>query len=72
MDAPILFNPKIGLHRRQQGITAFEFLRSEWTESHPNHTELELLEACRQFAKLSGLPVREQIYLQTLNDLMGL
>lgn len=65
-------SPKLKTYHPLQGISAFETLRLEWTKSHPHHSEIELLEACRQFAKLAGLNVRENLYQENIESLRGL
>lgn len=62
---------KLKTYMPMHGITAFESLRIEWTRSHPQHSELELLEACRHIAKATGLLVREKIYQESIQNLKG-
>lgn len=44
-----------------RGISAYEKLRSEYIAANQDLNESELLDACIQFAKLTGLTLRQQL-----------
>ena len=38
-----------------RGVLAYENMRLEWVKDHLNHTQVELIEACKSLAKVCGL-----------------
>lgn len=50
-------------------ITCYENLRNEWIISNPDHSELELLDACVRFAKACRLPMRQAALEQLIASL---
>lgn len=44
-----------------RGISAYEKLRAEYIAANEDLNEADLLDACIQFAKMTGLTLRQQL-----------
>lgn len=54
-----------------RGITGYENLRQVWLAKNPHATELQTLEACKQFAAVTGLLLREKLLQSQIAKLKG-
>lgn len=54
-----------------RGVIAYEKLRSEWISANPEHSELELLQACISFARACNLALRASVLSAQLSKLNG-
>ncbi len=54
-----------------RGIMEYEKLRMDWISKNPEASEIETLNACLNFAKHTGLILREKTLIAQISGRMG-